>query len=83
MNATMRFIVWGVYPIGGIIGGLLGEAVGLRMTILIAGVGMLTSVAWVVLSPVATVKVLPNGSEEAEEIGLPQGSEDTACCAQT
>lgn len=83
MNATMRFIVWGVYPIGGIIGGLLGEAVGLRMTILIAGVGMLASVAWVVLSPVADVKVLPNGSEEAEEIGLPQGSEDTACCAQT
>jgi len=60
MNATMRFIVWGVYPIGGIIGGLLGVTVGLRMTILIAGIGMLASVIWVVLSPVANVKVLPS-----------------------
>lgn len=83
MNATMRFIVWGVYPIGGIVGGLLGETVGLRMTILIAGIGMLASVAWIVLSPVAKVKVLPSGSEEAEETGLPHGSEDTVCCAQT
>jgi MFS family permease len=61
MNATMRFIVWGVYPIGAVIGGFLGEVVGLRMTILIAGIGMLVSVLWVALSPVANVKVLPSG----------------------
>jgi MFS family permease len=59
MNATMRFIVWGVYPIGAIIGGLLGEVVGLRMTILIAGIGMLAAVAWVALSPVGSMKSIP------------------------
>jgi MFS family permease len=78
MNATMRFIVWGVYPIGGVIGGILGEAVGLRMTFLIAGIGMLASVIWVVLSPVAKVKVLPSGCKEAEETGLPHGPEGSA-----
>lgn len=67
MNATMRSIVWGVYPIGGFIGGLLGEAVGLRMTILIAGIGMLVSVIWVVLSPVANVKVLPSAARERKK----------------
>jgi MFS family permease len=79
MNATMRFIVWGVYPIGGIIGGFLGEIVGLRMTILIAGIGMLASVIWVVLSPVAEVKVLPSGCEEAEETGLQHGPDGAVC----
>jgi hypothetical protein len=53
------------------------------MTILIVGVSMLASGAWVVLSPVADVEVLPSGSEEAEETGVPHGSEDTACRAQT
>ena len=81
MNATMRFIVWGVYPIGGVVGGLLGEAVGLRMTILIAGIGMLASVLWIALSPVAKITVLPSGCEEAEETGLPEGQGDVICSA--
>ena len=28
MNATMRFVVWGVLPIGALIGGVLGTAIG-------------------------------------------------------
>jgi MFS family permease len=83
MNATMRFIVWGVYPIGGFIGGLLGEAVGLRTTILIAGIGTLASVLWVVLSPVAQVKVLPSGCEGAGETGLLHGPDDVVRSPQT
>jgi MFS family permease len=83
MNASMRFIVWGVYPIGGLIGGFLGETVGLRMTILIAGIGMLASVLWVILSPVAKVEVLPSGCEEAEEAGQDHRRDDGACSAQT
>lgn len=83
MNATMRFIVWGVYPIGGLIGGFLGEIVGLRTTILIAGIGMLASVLWVAFSPVAEIKVLPSGYEEAEEPRLLDGPGDVVCSAQT
>ncbi|UCE92395.1 MAG: MFS transporter [Methanobacteriota archaeon] len=79
MNATMRFIVWGVYPIGGVIGGLLGEIVGLRMTILIAGIGMLASVTWIALSPVAKVEALPSGCEEADGPKLPEGQSDVVC----
>lgn len=61
MNATMRFLVWGVFPAGGLMGGILGEILGLRATILISGVGVLLSVLWVFLSPVMTVRTLPNG----------------------
>ncbi len=59
MNATMRFLVWGVFPIGGLLGGYLGESLGIKTTILIAGIGTLLSVIWVVLSPVGKMKSIP------------------------
>lgn len=65
MNATMRFLVWGVFPIGGLIGGILGDALGLRTTILISGIGMLTSVFWVLFSPVKDVASIPEQAVES------------------
>jgi MFS family permease len=59
MNATMRFLVWGVFPVGGLLGGILGEAVGLRTTILISGIGLLGSAVWVIFSPVGKMKAIP------------------------
>ncbi len=59
MNATMRFIVWGVFPLGGLLGGMMGEALGLRTTILISGIGTLASVAFVLFSPVWKVETIP------------------------
>lgn len=59
MNATMRFLVWGVYPIGGLIGGILGEALGIRTTILISGLGSVAAVVWVAFSPVWSMRAIP------------------------
>lgn len=56
MNATMRFLVWGVFPIGGILGGLLGDVLGLRAILIISGIGMTLSFLWVYLSPVMKVR---------------------------
>jgi MFS family permease len=39
MNATMRFVVWGVLPIGALIGGVLGAVYGLRTTLWVGAVG--------------------------------------------
>ena len=39
MNATMRFVVWGTMPIGAVIGGILGGAIGLRETLFVAAIG--------------------------------------------
>jgi len=64
MNATVRFLVWGVFPIGGLTGGILGDVIGLRATILISGIGMLVSVVWVLFSPVKEVITLPEGTAE-------------------
>ncbi len=52
LNATMRFLVWGTMPLGGLLGGFLGQALGLRPAIGIAAAGGVTAFLWVLRSPV-------------------------------
>jgi MFS family permease len=59
MNASMRFMVWGTMPIGSVLGGLLGTALGLRWTLVIAGIGGSTAFLWLLFSPVPTVTEIP------------------------
>jgi MFS family permease len=47
--ATMRVISWGVGSLGALAGGVLGEAIGVRPTVLIAGMGTLFSIFWLFL----------------------------------
>src|SRR5574337_1386125 len=46
MNATMRFLVWGTMPLGGILGGVLGTSLGLRAGIGVAAAGGLLAFLW-------------------------------------
>lgn len=59
VNATWRFLVFGMQPVGALLGGLLGETVGLRGTILISGAGMLLAVAITAPSPIRSLRTLP------------------------
>lgn len=59
VNATMRFMMWGVTPVGALAGGLLGTAFGLRPTLLLAAIGVLLAFGWVALSPVARLREQP------------------------
>ena len=59
MNATMRFLVWGTIPIGALMGGALGEALGLWPTILAMAVCELLAPLWVVFSPVRHLRTQP------------------------
>jgi MFS family permease len=63
MNATMRWIVWGTIPIGGVLGGALGTAIGLRETILLGAVGMSFAFVPVLLSAVRSIRVIPTAPE--------------------
>ncbi len=63
MNATMRFLVWGTIPLGAITGGLLGEFLGLRTAIGIAILGGSLAFLWVLLSPVRSLKRIPEPLE--------------------
>ncbi len=52
VTASLRFVTWGVAPLGFLLGGILGETIGLQATLLVAVTGPLLSVACLVLSPV-------------------------------
>jgi MFS family permease len=68
MNASVRFLVWGTLPLGGFVGGVLGEWIGIRETLWVAAVGQMLSVAWVIASPLRTMRDLPQSSD-AEAAG--------------
>lgn len=58
-NATMRFISWSAAPLAGLVGGLAGEVVGLRATMLMGALITMLSVVWLALSPVRSLRELP------------------------
>ena len=65
MNASMRFMVWGTMPFGSLAGGALGTAIGLRPTLIVAGIGGLTAVPWVLARSVRELREIPE-SEAVE-----------------
>jgi MFS family permease len=71
MNATMRFLVWGTMPLGGLIGASLGAWLGVRDTLVVAAIG--ASLVWLppFLSPLRTMRELPSYEEisDAETAG--------------
>jgi hypothetical protein len=68
MNASRRFVVWGVMPLGGLIGGALGSHVGLRETMWIGAVGASLAFLWMLFSPVRLVVETDDGEEMVREI---------------
>lgn len=59
MNASIRFVVWGVMPIASLTSGVLGTTIGVLPTMWIGAVGVLLASGFVVFSPIARMKVLP------------------------
>jgi MFS family permease len=64
MNSTIRFIVWGVMPIGQLIGGALATWFGLRTAIWVGTLGI--AFAWVplVFGPLLSLKEMPEPYQE-------------------
>jgi MFS family permease len=63
MNATMRFLVWGTIPLGGLVGGLMGTFLGLRSAIGLLILGGSLAFLWVLLSPVRSLREIPEPEE--------------------
>ncbi|WP_291408190.1 MFS transporter [Actinophytocola sp.] len=59
VNATMEFTMWAVMPVGAILGGGLATWLGLRETILVAGVGACFAALWLVFSPMRRLRDFP------------------------
>jgi MFS family permease len=71
MNASRRFVVWGVIPLGGLAGGLLGSNLGIRQAIWIGAAG--GSVAFIPLLSSSIRRVVT--TEDAERMVQPINDE--------
>jgi MFS family permease len=74
MNATIRFLVWGTMPLGGLIGGTLGSTVGVRETLWIGAIGQSLAFLPIFLSPLRWMRELPTtyGDEPADRVARSQ-----------
>jgi MFS family permease len=73
MNATIRFMVWGTTPLGGLIGGALATWIGLRPTLVVAAGLFCASLLPVLFSPLRGMRELPteyDAEEAAARVGL-------------
>ena len=59
VNASRRFIVFGISPIGALLGGALGELIGVRWTLVTATAVMLVWLLTLVYSPLRTLREPP------------------------
>ncbi len=60
VNATMYVLTWGAVPLGGLLGGALGQVLGLRPTIFLTATCHLAAVFLVLLSPVCALRAMPD-----------------------
>lgn len=63
MNASYRFLITGTVPLGALLGGFLGETIGLRTTLFVGALGLSTAWLWVLFSPVPRLHYLRESTE--------------------
>jgi MFS family permease len=68
MNASRRFVVWGIMPFGALLGGALGSGIGLRATLWIAAVGSAVAFFPMLLSPWRRVRTHADGEDLSRAI---------------
>ncbi len=73
MNASVRFVVWGVMPIAALLSGALGTWLGVVPTMWIGAIGQLLSVLFVVTGPFWSMRDLPDA-----EMADPRGGAEVA-----
>jgi MFS family permease len=59
MNASVRWVIRGVMPIGGLLGGILATWLGVRAALAIGAVGAWASVFWIIISPMRAQREIP------------------------
>jgi MFS family permease len=64
LNASRRFIVWGVIPLGTTIGGVIGSKVGLQATLWVGAAGSALACLPVLLSPVRSIGQMDDAIRE-------------------
>lgn len=58
MNASVRFVVWGTIPLGGLVGGGLGEVLGNRGGLWVVAASLTLAPIWLLASPIRRMREL-------------------------
>ncbi len=58
-NSAYRFFITGVVPLGALLGGYMGETIGLQPTLILMSAVVAVALAWIVFSPIKSLKMLP------------------------
>ena len=59
MNASIRFVVWGVMPLSALLAGVLGDQYGVVFTMWIGALGQVASALFVIFGPFWSTRELP------------------------
>ena len=59
VTASRRFLVTGMGPLGALTGGVLGEAIGLRSTLIFSAICGSVMIFWLILTPLRTLREQP------------------------
>ncbi|HWM17503.1 MAG TPA: MFS transporter [Microbacterium sp.] len=78
MNASVRFVVWGVMPIAALLSGVLGTWLGVVTTMWIGAIGQLFAALFVVLGPFWSMHDLPDAEPAIPENPGPVASDADA-----
>jgi MFS family permease len=59
-TGAFNFVNWGIRPLGSLLGGALGSALGLRPALWLASIAALAGVLWLLPSPIPGLRELPD-----------------------
>jgi len=65
-SAAYRVLTYGFVPLGALLGGLLGETIGLRPALLVSALVLFPSWCWLFFSPARSLRTLPTAAKAAE-----------------
>jgi MFS family permease len=71
MNASRRFLVWGVIPLGALAGGTLASTIGLRPTLFVGAIGASLAIVPLLFSPIRSLERVP---DEDQSSAIPSAS---------
>lgn len=71
MNASMRFLIWGAFPLGALTGGLLGELIGVRGTLWVGASGLVLAAVPLLFSPLRRMVSTPTTTPDPADHGQP------------
>lgn len=72
INGIMHSLAIGLVPIGALIGGVIGQTIGVRPTLFLAAGGEIAAVMWLLLTPVWSLRNLPEPSDDSNGPTKPQ-----------